>query len=186
MISVYLTYLLIDRFKILWNDLMMKIDEECDSETIAQGTNEPPFKVAKDAMTNITEFFVPPFKNLQGMALVLKSDIVEEMKAAERYIDVPEMKNELNPLVEKLECGLTNIMIMYDEVKIKVESISDPNLEWPNVIKFMRVLDNFEKEISDTKTQLKERRGIGTGLGDIFCWLYIISKGCVSQWAKFG
>ena len=86
MISVYLTYLLIDLTDILRNDLSIdknENDEECDSETIDQGTNEPPFKVAKDAMTNITEFFVPPFKNLQGMALVLKSDIVEVCRVVE-------------------------------------------------------------------------------------------------------
>ena len=95
MISVYLTYLLIDLTDILWNDLSIdKIenDEECDSETIDQGTNGLPFKVAKAAMTNITEFaamtnitelLVPPVKNLQGMALVLKSDIVEVCRVVE-------------------------------------------------------------------------------------------------------
>ena len=93
MISIYLTYLLIDLTDILWNDLSIdKIenDEECDSEIKVlqsgfshQGTNESPFEVAKAAMTNITESFVPPLKNLQGMALVLKSDIVEVCRVVE-------------------------------------------------------------------------------------------------------
>ena len=121
------------------------------NEGASSSTNNGCNNAAKE---QIKAFLQPPFQQLKNNYLGLKSNILREKNASEKYVDVDQMQPELEALMKECQTCFEDVEKRGKETKEKLKSSNDPNLEWRTAITFKEAIDTATKKLNDFEFQL--------------------------------